>query len=161
ATRNLSIRAEGAGVIEVLRSTDRRRVESAGVVTWQTFAGEDEGDSPRRHYHALRALDEVVIEPGRGFKKISANAELLEYVVGGAFEHRDGLGNASVVRSGDVFGLSAGTGLEHSVVNASRREPLRILEVQLVPERVATSPRIEQRAFPVAERRGRFRLVAS
>jgi len=87
--------------------------------------------------------------------------EIVTYVLEGALEHRDSLGTGSVIRPGDVQRMSAGTGVRHSELNASREEPVHFLQIWLFPERRALKPGYEQKQFADADKRGRLRLVAS
>jgi redox-sensitive bicupin YhaK (pirin superfamily) len=87
--------------------------------------------------------------------------EILSVVLDGALEHRDSLGTGSVIRPGEVQRMSAGTGVRHSEYNPSATEPVHFLQIWILPERAGLEPEYEQRAFPLADRRGRLRLVAA
>jgi redox-sensitive bicupin YhaK (pirin superfamily) len=82
-------------------------------------------------------------------------------VLAGELAHRDSLGNGSVIRPGDVQRMSAGTGVTHSELNPSPRDPVHFLQIWILPETDGLPPSYEQRHFPAAERAGRLRLVAS
>src|SRR4030095_11072262 len=87
--------------------------------------------------------------------------EIVTYVLAGALEHKDSLGNGSVIRPGDVQRMSAGTGVTHSEHNPSTSEAVHLLQIWILPARAGGPPSYEQRAFSVAERQGQLRLVAS
>jgi hypothetical protein len=87
--------------------------------------------------------------------------EIITYVIDGALEHKDSLGTGEVLRPGEVQRMTAGTGIRHSEFNPSPTEPVHLLQIWLTPERRGLTPGYEQTAFPEAERRGRWRLVAS
>jgi len=87
--------------------------------------------------------------------------EIISYVLDGAPEHRDSMGNGSTIRPGDVQRMSAGTGGRHSEFNASSTEPVHFLQIWLLPEREGITPSYEQRSYPNEDKRGRLRLVAS
>jgi redox-sensitive bicupin YhaK (pirin superfamily) len=87
--------------------------------------------------------------------------EIVTYVLAGALEHRDSLGTGSVIRPGDVQRMSAGTGVRHSEINASREEPVHFLQIWLLPERRGLAPGYEQKQLAAAEKRGHLRLAAS
>jgi redox-sensitive bicupin YhaK (pirin superfamily) len=87
--------------------------------------------------------------------------EIVSYVVEGAIEHKDSLGTGSIIRPGDVQRMTAGTGVRHSEFNPSATEPLHFLQIWILPAAEGLAPSYEQRTFAPAERRGRWRLVAS
>jgi redox-sensitive bicupin YhaK (pirin superfamily) len=87
--------------------------------------------------------------------------EIITYVLDGGLQHRDSLGNGSVIRPGDVQRMSAGTGVLHSEFNASDRDPVHFLQVWIEPSARGVRPDYEQKHFPAADRRGRLRLIAS
>lgn len=87
--------------------------------------------------------------------------EIISYVLEGALEHKDSMGNGSVIRPGDVQRMSAGTGVAHSEYNHSNREPVHFLQIWLQPNVLGVEPSYDQRHFPVEHRRGRWVLLVS
>jgi quercetin 2,3-dioxygenase len=110
----------------------------------------------------LRVINEDRVEPGKGFAAHShRDMEIVTYVLEGALEHRDSMGNGSVIRPGDVQMMRAGTGVTHSEYNHSREEWVHLLQIWIVPDRNGLAPAYAQQHFPKEERSGTFRLVAS
>lgn len=110
----------------------------------------------------LLVINEDRVRQGRGFDTHGhRNMEIFSYVLEGALEHKDSMGNGSVIRPGDVQLMSAGTGVRHSEYNASREEQVHFLQIWLVPDRKGVTPRYQQQHFDAAEKRGRLRLIIS
>ncbi len=87
--------------------------------------------------------------------------EIISYVLEGSLEHKDSMGNGSVMRPGEVQRMSAGTGVAHSEFNPSESEHTRLLQIWIVPDRPGHDTGYEQKVFPEHEKRGKFRLVVS
>src|SRR5947209_15061979 len=113
-------------------------------------------------FRDLLVINEDVVAPATGFPPHShADMEIITYIISGALEHRDSMGNTSVIRPGELQRMSAGTGVTHSEYNPAADTPTHLLQIWITPEREGAAPSYEQREFPEAERRGRLRLIAS
>lgn len=130
--------------------------------SYHSFSFGDYYDPRHLGVSNLRVINEDWIAPSGGFPTHGhKDMEILTYVLEGALEHRDSMGNGSVIRPGDVQYMSAGTGVRHSEYNASDTEPVHLLQIWLMPNRLGVSPGYDQRHFEVAARRGRLALLAS
>jgi hypothetical protein len=87
--------------------------------------------------------------------------EIVTYVLEGALEHRDSMGNGSIIKPGDIQYMSAGTGVTHSEFNASETETVHLYQIWMFPEKQGLKPAYDQKNFTVAEKRGKLRLLAS
>src|SRR5208282_1764250 len=99
---------------------------------------------------------------GRGFGMHGhRDMEIITYILEGALEHKDSMGNGSVIRPGDVQRMSAGTGVMHSEFNASREEPVHLLQIWIEPNVAGVAPGYDEKHFGAASKCGRLRLIAS
>ncbi len=149
-------------MITVRPAADRGQTKLDWLDSWHSFSFGDYYDPANVQFRSLRLLNDDKVAPGGGFgMHPHRDFEILSYVVSGALEHRDSLGTGAVLRPGEVQRITAGTGVLHSEFNPSPTEPVHFLQIWLTPERRGLKPGYEQKAFPEADRRGRWRLVAS
>jgi redox-sensitive bicupin YhaK (pirin superfamily) len=149
-------------VILLRRSDERGHFDHGWLDTRHTFSFGDYVDPAHMGFRSLRVLNEDRVRPGQGFPTHShRDMEIVTWVLDGSLEHRDSLGNGSVIRPGEAQRLSAGTGITHSEFNHSGSEPLHFLQIWILPVARGLPPGYEQRAFPEAERRARLRLIGS
>jgi hypothetical protein len=146
-----------------VRPTDARGTANFGWLdSKHTFSFGRYYDPEQMGFGNLRVINEDRVQPGQGFGTHShKDMEIISYVLEGALEHKDSIGNGSVIRPGDVQRMSAGTGIAHSEFNASQTEPVHFLQIWIVPHQAGIEPSYEQKHFPVAEKQGKLKLVAS
>jgi hypothetical protein len=107
-------------------------------------------------------LNDDRVGAGAGFPEHPhRDMEIVTYVLEGALEHRDSMGNGSVIRPGDVQYMSAGSGVTHSEFNASKTNPVHLLQIWMFPEKKGMKPAYDQKNFPREDKQGKLRLVAS
>lgn len=149
-------------MIQVRKAQDRGHFDHGWLDTYHTFSFGDYSDPAHHHFRTLRVMNEDRVAPGQGFgMHPHRDMEIVTYVLSGALEHRDSMGNGEVLRPGELQRMTAGTGVLHSEFNPSETEPVHLYQIWLFPERKGLEPSYEQRAFPDEEKHNRWRVVAS
>src|SRR5215469_15454095 len=138
-----------------------RKAEDRGItkLDWldshHTFSFAEYYDPEHMGFRQLRVINEDRVQPGQGFPTHShRDMEIISYVLEGSLEHRDGLGNGSVIRPGEVQRMSAGVGITHSEFNASQTELVHFLQIWIVPEQAGLVPSYEQKTIDLLAARG-------
>ena len=149
-------------MIAIRRAQERGTANLGWLNSQHTFSFGNYYDPKHMGFASLRVINEDRVQPARGFGTHGhRDMEIVSYVLEGALEHRDSLGNGSIIRPGDVQRMSAGTGIQHSEFNASDRDPVHFLQIWILPDRVGLQPSYEQKTFATAEKRNQLRLVGS
>src|SRR4051812_28822810 len=149
-------------MIAVRPSAERGVTRLDWLDSRHSFSFGDYFDPGNVQFRSLRVLNDDKVAPGAGFgMHPHRDMEIITYVINGALEHRDSLGNGEVLRPGEVQRMTAGTGIRHSEFNPSAAEPVHLYQIWLLPERAGLTPGYEQKAFSEAEKQDRWRLVAS
>ena len=149
-------------MIVLRKAAERGHAKLGWLDSRHTFSFGHYFDSEHMGFKSLRVINEDYIAPNRGFDTHRHNnMEILTYVLKGALEHKDSLGNGSVIRANDVQRMSAGRGIAHSEFNPSKTEEVHLLQIWILPKTEELSPSYEQKQFSSAEKRGKLALIAS
>lgn len=149
-------------MLNLRRAADRGHFDHGWLNTFHTFSFADYHDPAQMGFRALRVINEDTVAPGMGFGMHGhRDMEIITYVLAGALEHKDSLGNGEVLRPGEFQRMTAGTGVRHSEFNPSATEGVHLYQIWLLPRAKGLPPSYEQRRFDESERLGQLRLVAS
>jgi len=148
-------------VIEIRRAADRGHADHGWLRTWHSFSFAGYDDPAHRGFRSLRVINDDWIAPGGGFPTHPhRDMEILTYVLDGAVAHQDSAGHETVVAAGQIQRMSAGAGIRHSERNASAVDPLRLLQIWILPRSRGGRPGYETKDLPEAGRDG-LALIAS
>ena len=149
-------------MITIRRSSERGHFDHGWLNTYHTFSFDQYHDPRYMGFRNLRVINEDFVAAGRGFPKHGhRDMEIITWILEGALQHEDSMGNGSIIRPGDVQRMTAGTGVRHSEQNASVRARVHLLQIWILPHTLGLEPSYEQKAFTEDDRRGRLRLIAS
>jgi redox-sensitive bicupin YhaK (pirin superfamily) len=149
-------------MLEIRKSNDRGHAQHGWLDSYHTFSFAGYHDPEFMGFRALRVINEDRVQPGAGFgAHTHRDMEIISYVIEGALEHEDSMGNGSIIRPGELQMMRAGTGVTHSEYNHSKTDRVHFLQIWVIPDEEGLEPAYDQREFPAEERRGRFRLVVS
>ena len=127
-----------------------------------TFSFADYYDPERIHFGALRVLNDDIVQPGMGFgTHPHDNMEIISIPLEGDLEHKDSMGNISVIKHGDVQVMSAGTGIYHSEYNKNKDKPVKFLQIWIFPNMRNVTPRYDQITLNTADRHNRLQQILS
>ena len=149
-------------MIRVRPAAERGGADYGWLKTSYTFSFNTYHDPAHMGFRTLRVINEDVVMPGQGFGMHGhRDMEIVTYVISGALEHRDSLGNGGILRAGEVQRMTAGTGIRHSEFNPSADEPVHLYQIWLLPERAGLVPNYEQKAVEPPAGDGSLRLIAA
>mgnify|MGYP001819069025 FL=1 len=147
---------------DIIRSNDRGSADHGWLMAKHTFSFAEYRNPERVHFGKLRVNNEDRIAPGKGFgTHPHQDMEIVTYVINGAIEHKDSMGNGTVIKAGEVQRMTAGTGVLHSEFNHSQEEELHLLQIWIFPEQKNLEPSYEQTLFSREEKLNTLRLIGS
>jgi quercetin 2,3-dioxygenase len=151
-----------------MKNTILHKAETRGsanhdwLITHHTFSFANYYNPERIHFGALRVLNDDYIAPGMGFgMHPHDNMEIITIPLEGEVEHKDSMGNSGIIKFGEVQVMSAGTGIMHSEYNPSKENPLKLLQIWVIPNKKSVTPRYDQLTLNLEDRKNKFQQILS
>jgi quercetin 2,3-dioxygenase len=148
-------------MIQTIRSKDRYHLDTDWLSTNWHFSFYTYHDPNNMNFGPLRVFNDDTVAPAGGFPLHShREMEIVTYIIDGALEHKDNMGNTGVIRPGEIQRMSAGTGIRHSEYNPSEKDPVHLIQLWIMPATQHLRPSWEQKSFCLSDRSGRLLPIA-
>jgi redox-sensitive bicupin YhaK (pirin superfamily) len=126
------------------------------------FSFSDYHNPEKVHFGLLRVLNDDYVAGGGGFPRHPHdNMEIVTIPFTGALEHKDSTGGQGIIKAGDVQIMSAGSGIQHAEMNASKTDPVTLFQIWVFPKERNIKPRYDQRNFEAADRQNKWQVLVS
>jgi len=144
------------------RASTRGDANHGWLHSRHTFSFANYHNPERMHFGVLRVLNDDIVAAGRGFgTHPHDNMEIISIPLEGDLEHKDSMGNVSVIKNGDIQVLSAGTGITHSEYNKNADNQVKFLQIWLFPNKKGVTPRYDQITLNLKDRQNKLQQILS
>jgi redox-sensitive bicupin YhaK (pirin superfamily) len=149
-------------MITIRRANDRGHIQYDWLNTYHTFSFGEYHDPEHVHFRSLRVVNEDYVKANTGFPfHDHMDMEIITYIISGELQHKDSLGNTSVIRRGEIQLMRAGTGITHSEFNPSKDIDVHLLQIWVIPNVKGLTPLYQQKSFHLIDNIGELVLIAS
>ncbi|MFZ0490498.1 MAG: pirin family protein [Salegentibacter sp.] len=147
----------------VLHKADTRGDANHGWLhSRHSFSFANYYDPGRMNFGMLRVLNDDEVSGGMGFgQHPHKNMEIISIPLEGDLEHKDSMGNVTVIRKEDVQVMSAGTGVQHSEYNKNKDKPVKFLQIWVIPDKQNVEPRYDQISLNPEDRHNKLQQILS
>lgn len=144
------------------KSATRGHANHGWLEAKHSFSFANYNNPERMHFGVLRVLNDDKVAPAKGFgTHPHDNMEIITIPLEGDLEHKDSMGNGTIIKHGDVQVMSAGTGIMHSEFNANKDKDVKLLQIWLFPNKRNVSPRYDQISIKDIEKENQFYQILS
>jgi redox-sensitive bicupin YhaK (pirin superfamily) len=148
--------------LQVRKSADRGYADRGWLQSYHSFSFAEYFDRKHMHFSALRVINDDIIAPGQGFgMHPHRDMEIITYILRGELQHKDNIGNGSIIKVSAVQRMTAGTGVVHSEFNASDTGDVHLLQIWIMPDSLNLEPSYEEKHFSAEQKLNQWCLIAA
>jgi redox-sensitive bicupin YhaK (pirin superfamily) len=144
------------------KSGTRGHADHRWLNSYHTFSFANYYNPERIHFGALRVLNDDTVSAAKGFgTHPHENMEIISIPLEGDLEHKDSIGNTTIIKQGDIQVMSAGSGVQHSEYNKNKDVPVKFLQIWVFPNKKNVTPRYDQISLNEEDRHNKLQQIIS
>lgn len=146
----------------IIKASERGFADHGWLQSFHSFSFANYYDAEKINFGALRVLNDDTVAEGMGFgTHPHENMEIISIPLEGDLEHKDSIGNVTVIKNGDIQVMSAGTGVRHSEYNRNKDAAVKFLQIWIIPNKKDVQPRYDQITLNAADRKNKLQQIIS